>query len=174
MSIVVLFLCVILFLGACIIQNYITDSFSTYASEVKICSMEKKFENFQFTKENWILEIPKIKLKANINFGTTEEVMNEFIGHFDTTEVWRGNIGLAAHNRGYPVNFFGRLKELQIGDEIKYTTVYGTKTYRVALSTIIKDTDWSYLQETKENKLTLITCVENEPKYRRCIQAIEI
>ena len=44
----------------------------------------------------------------------------------------------------------------------------------MALATIIKDTDWSYLQETKENKLTLITCVENEPKYRRCIQAIEI
>ena len=136
--------------------------------------MENKIENLQFTNENWTLEIPKIKLKANINFGTTEEVMNKYIGHFDTTEVWSGNIGLAAHNRGYPVNYFGRLKELQIGDEIKYTTVYGTKTYRVDLSTIINDTDWSYLQETKENKLTLITCVENEPKYRRCIQAIEI
>lgn len=140
-------------------------------TELKKCIYE--IEKSQFTNEKWTLEIPKINLKANINFGTTEEVMNEFIGHFDGTEVWTGNIGLAAHNRGYPVNYFGRLKELQIGDEIKYTTVYGTKTYKVSISTIIKDTDWSYLQETKENKLTLITCVENEPGYRRCIQAIE-
>ena len=26
---------------------------------------------------------------------------------------------------------------------------------------------------TKDNKLTLITCVENQPQYRRCIQAVE-
>lgn len=147
-----------------------TTAFDEYNLQATICKIEK----LEFTNENWVLEIPKINLRANINFGTTEEVMNEFIGHFDETELWTGNIGLAAHNRGYPVNYFGRLKELQIGDEIKYTTIYGTKTYKVSISTIIKDTDWSYLQATKENKLTLITCVENEPNYRRCIQAIEI
>lgn len=139
-----------------------------------VCSTRESIEEIEFTNENWSLEIPKIDLKAVINFGTTEEVMNRFIGHFDITEVWEGNVGLAAHNRGYPVNYFGRIKELQVGDEIKYTTVYGTKTYKVTLSTIIEDTDWSYLQETKENKITLITCVENQPQYRRCIQAIEI
>lgn len=168
----ILFLLAIIIVFASIIymQTNKTTAFEEYNTKISICKMEK----VQFTNENWTLEIPTINLKANINFGTTEEVMNEFIGHFDETGVWTGNIGLAAHNRGYPVNYFGRLKELQIGDEIKYTTVYGTRTYKVAISTIIKDTDWSYLQETKDNKLTLITCVENEPKYRRCIQAIEI
>lgn len=141
---------------------------------MNICGFKYERKKLEFTNENWILEIPRINLKAKINFGTTEEVMNEFIGHFDTTGVWTGNIGLAAHNRGYPVNYFGRLKELQKGDEIKYTTIYGIKTYKVLVSTIIEDTDWSYLQETEENKLTLITCVENQPRYRRCIQAIEI
>lgn len=152
--------------------NFTTNEFSTINSIISICDFEN--ESMQFTNDNWLLEIPKINLKAKINYGTTEEVMNEFIGHFDNTEVWTGNIGLAAHNRGYPVNYFGRLKELQIGDEIKYTTLYGTRTYKVEISTIIEDTDWSYLKNTKENKLTLITCVENEPKYRRCIQAVEI
>lgn len=149
-----------------------TYALTKYNDKLSICSIGD--EKFQFTNEGWILEIPKIDLKANINFGTTNEVMNQFIGHFDTTEVWDGNIGLAAHNRGYPVNYFGRLKELQVGDEIKYTTVYGTKIYKVEIVTVIEDTDWTYLEATKENKLTLITCVENEPKYRRCIQAIEI
>ena len=146
--------------------------FKEFDFKKSICSIEPR--NLDFTNENWFLEIPKINLKANINFGTTEEIMNKFIGHFDTTEVWIGNVGLAAHNRGYPVNYFGRLKELQIGDEIIYTTVYGKRIYRVVILTIIEDTDWSYLQKTEENRLTLITCVENEPEYRRCIQAIEI
>ena len=75
---------------------------------------------------------------------------------------------------GYPVNYFGRIKELQTGDEIIYKTKDGTKKYAVTLSIIIKDTDWSYLEETNDNRITLITCVENEPTYRRCVQAKEI
>ena len=39
---------------------------------------------------------------------------------------------------------------------------------------IIENTDWTYLEDTEENTITLITCVENEPKYRRCIQGEEI
>lgn len=173
-SILVLLLYVVILIIISIMPTHKIYSFSKNASKISVCDMTQRIEKLKFTNENWILEIPKINLKANINFGTTEEVMNEFIGHFDETEVWTGNIGLAAHNRGYPVNYFGRLKELQIGDEIKYTTIYGTKTYKVETKTIIEDTDWSYLQKTEDNKITLITCVENQPKYRRCIQAIEI
>ena len=140
------------------------------------CIIGKRVFNEEefFTNENWILEIPKIGLKAKINYGTTKKVMNKYIGHFDNTKLWSGNIGLAAHNRGYPVNYFKRLKELQIGDEINYTTVFGTKTYKVEVVTVIEDTDWSYLEDTQDNRITLITCVENKPNYRRCIQGIEI
>ena len=75
---------------------------------------------------------------------------------------------------GYPVNYFGKLKELQIGDEIIYTTKYGTRKYEINIKTIIEDTDWSYLRNTEDNRITLITCVENKPNLRRCIQGIEI
>ena len=99
--------------------------------------------------------------------------MNEYIGHFQNTSLWNGNIGLAAHNRGYPVNYFGRIKELTIGDEVIYRCPNGERKYEVELITVISDTDWHYLQLSQENKITLITCVENRPNYRRCIQAIE-
>ena len=46
--------------------------------------------------------------------------------------------------------------------------------YRIFNLEIIKDTDWSKLQKSEENKITLITCVENQPEYRRCVQGIEI
>jgi len=75
---------------------------------------------------------------------------------------------------GYPVNYFGKIKELELGHEIIYKTKYGTRKYVVDVKTIIKDTDWSYLKNTKDNRITLITCVENKPQLRRCIQAKEI
>lgn len=43
------------------------------------------------------------------------------------------------------------------------------KEYIVTDNLIIEDTDWTYLENTQENKITLITCVENEQNYRRCV-----
>lgn len=125
-------------------------------------------------KENiWKLEIPKIGLVANIAEGTSGEILNVYIGHFEETQKKDGNIGLAAHNRGYPVNYFNRLKELEVGDEIIYTYLGKSQKYEVIQSSIIEDTNWKVLENTGDNRLTLITCVENEPTLRRCVQAIE-
>ena len=132
-------------------------------------------ENSQIaTKENnWKIKITQISLEASISEGTGKEVMDKYVGHFEETSKKSGNIGLAAHNRGYAVNYFARIKELKEGDEIIYKYNDFEKTYIVIENKIIKDTDWEDLEETEENKITLITCVENEPEYRRCIQGIE-
>lgn len=139
-------------------------------------SKEKESEETkeEYEKDIWQVEIPKISLIAPISEGTSQEVMLEFVGHFESTSKWNGNVGLAAHNRGYPINYFSKLKELKNGDKIIYKTQYGTKTYSIKTIKIIEDTDWSYLQKTKENKITLITCVENKPSQRLCVQGIEI
>ena len=122
----------------------------------------------------WEIEIPKINLQAKIADGTTDNILNQFVGHFNETPRENGNVALAAHNRGYSVNYFERLKELEIGDEIIYTYKKTKRKYTVVLKSIIKDTEWKNLENTEENRITLITCVENEPEYRRCIQGIEI
>ena len=143
--------------------------------EIPALSEKPKEELQETVEENiWKIEIPKIQLLANINEGTTQAVMAKAVGHFEHTSIWEGNVGLIAHNRGYQMNFFEHLKELQLGDIILYHTSLGTKEYKVMQSIIIQDTDWSYLEPSNENKITLITCVENEPEYRRCIQGIEI
>lgn len=122
---------------------------------------------------NWKITIPQISLEAEISEGTRKEVMDKFVGHFEETTKTSGNVGLAAHNRGYPINYFADIKKLKEGDEIIYKYFEFEKTYLVTENKIIKDIDWEPLENTKENKITLITCVENEPEYRRCIQAIE-
>jgi len=119
----------------------------------------------------WTLSIDSINLLADISRGTTEAVLNKYIGHFDETNIFNGNVGLAAHNRGYPVNYFKDLDKLKIGDVIDYRIDDFVKHYKVKSFNIIKDTDWTYLEDTNEDILTLITCVKNKPEYRLCVQA---
>ena len=170
-----------------IIFGVIQLFFSNYDTFTKKSSLKADFEventiqettkdeNIEKTEERdiWYIEIPKINLKADIREGTTKEIMEDYIGHFEETKKEEGNVGLAAHNRGYKNNYFERLKELKEGDSIFYNYHGQIKEYLVIKHVIIKDTDWSYLEETEDNKITLITCVENEPEYRRCIQGEE-
>lgn len=122
----------------------------------------------------WSLKIPKINLKALISEGTEDEVLCNYIGHFSNTGILNGNIGLAAHNRGYEKNFFKDLKELEINDEIIYEYKNNKKIYKINKIEEINSDDWSLLNISRENKITLITCIENEPDKRLCVQAVEI
>lgn len=153
--------------------NQETEEKTEEKTENKNNLPQNNTEQGQKIKENWKVIIPKISLEAEICEGTSNEVMNEYVGHFEETSTKSGNIGLAAHNRGYVVNYFQNIKKLREGDEIIYKYYDFEKTYIVSRNIIITDEDWSYLQQTEENAITLITCVENEPYYRRCVQAIE-
>ena len=125
------------------------------------------------TLDNWYIQIDKIALKAPIQEGTSQKILEDYVAHFEESSKNLGNICLAAHNRGYKNNYFANLKKLKEGDIINYYYNGNVRTYTVSKQIIVEDTDWSYLENTEENTLTLITCVENEPSYRRCIQATE-
>lgn len=131
-------------------------------------------ENMKINQSKWIIEIPKINLLAPIKEGTSQEVLADAVGHFEESEKYEGNVALAGHNRGYNCDFFGEIKKLKNGDKIIYYTDEGRKEYEVVLNKIIHQTDWTYIENTEDNRITLITCVENMHEYRRCIQAVEI
>lgn len=153
------------------ISNIISDKFEEKDNKN---AEETNVEKQPLDLGNWYIEIPTINLKAPIAEGTDNETLNTKVGHFEETDLLEGNVGLAAHNRGYEYNFFENLKKLKIEDEIIYTYENMKKTYKVEKIEIIENTDWSYLEKTDENKITLITCIENEPLYRRCVQAVEL
>ena len=121
-----------------------------------------------------ILSIEKIGLKATVREGTSNEVLNQYIGHIEETATYDGNIGLAAHNGGGDFAFFARINELEEGDIIRYQTKFYTREYKVDNIQAIYETDWSLLQTTKENRLTLITCITDKRNQRLCVQATEI
>ncbi len=119
-----------------------------------------------------VLHIPEIDLKVTAYDGDTFTAMQKGIGHIASTSCWNGNIALVGHNRGVS-DYFGKLKKLEAGGEMTYETKLGKRTYVVQSVTKIKDTDWSKLQYTSDNRLTLITCVENVGDMRLCVQAVE-
>lgn len=119
------------------------------------------------------ISIPAIGIKNYYLWeGETTASMKKGLGHFSDTSVWNGNVAVCGHNRGATYTI-GDIKDLEIGDTITYTTSEGTRTYKVETVTKISSSDWSYLQPTSDNRLTLITCVANDSSSRWCVQAVQ-
>ena len=159
--------------------------FCTYdksKADINKIKTEKELENVIYSNEKNVFDddiianliIEKIGLRAPVKLGSSSEILKQYIGHIENTPMYDGNIGLAAHNRGYEYSYFARLNELEEGDKIIYKTEYGERSYIVDNRKIILETDWSLFEDTKENKLTMITCITNKPNQRLCVQATEI
>ena len=120
------------------------------------------------------LTIPDILLdNAPIRESVELSTLSQTIGHFPSTAIYNGNVGLASHNSGNQGDFFKNLKNIKIGSEIFYQTKYGTKRYVVTVKEAINEEDWSYLKETDDNRITLITCIKGQKEKRLCVQAVE-
>lgn len=118
------------------------------------------------------LTIPSIGLDKYVYEGTSQSNMARGIAHFDCTSGFTGNIGLAGHNRSaYNHAAFQKLKDVQLGDVVTYTTAYGTATYVVSNITTCATTDTSGLQQDGTNKLTMYTCQMNQPEVKLCVVA---
>lgn len=160
---------------------YMTSEHEYDLIPVEEIETDEEYVNVKYDKEEvatdesilGILLIEKISLKAPIKDGSTEEILSKYVGHISGTSKYDGNIGLAAHNRGTKYAYFARINELEKGDKIIYRTKFNTRTYIVNKKKVIYDTDWSNLKNTKENLITLITCIKDKPNQRLCVQAIE-
>ena len=119
------------------------------------------------------LKIPSLGINMKVWEGETSTSMSKGLGHYSSTSAWDGNVAVCGHNRGsrYAI---GDIKDMGEGDLITYTTIYGTRTYAVTSVEIIASNDWSSLQATSDNRITLTTCLANNTKKRVCVQAVQI
>ena len=173
---ITIILCLVIYFLVSNTSNTPLEEMASIISNIELKKEEEKENQEKLSVDigNWYIEIPTINLIAPIAEGTDRETLNTKVGHFEETAIENGNIGLAAHNRGYEFNYFENLKNIKKDDKIIYTHENYKNEYIIEKIEIIENTDWSYLEEDIENKITLITCIENEPKYRRCVQAVSI
>lgn len=142
----------------------------------KYISINNQNLNIEKVKDvSWYISIPKINLdRAVIEEGITDDILNKSIGHFDDTDIYDGNVCLAAHNRGNKVNYFENLNSLQVGDNVYYNCKYGSRIYEIESINIIDVYDFSCIEKVdNKNVITLITCVENNPNKRLCVRGVE-
>ena len=118
------------------------------------------------------IKIPSLGINMKVWEGETNESMAKGIAHYSSTTAWDGNAAFCAHNRGSKYSI-GAIKDLKIGDTITYTTIYGTRTYEVSYVGTISSTDWSRLQATADNRITITTCLADQPSKRVVVQGIE-
>ncbi len=107
--------------------------------------------------------------KAPIADGTDDKIIGKYVGHFENTSYLDGNVCLCSHNRGSKAAFFGNLKNARNGMEIEYITKYETKKYIISEIKEIEETDLTVLNSTEDDRITLITCVENQRNLRLCV-----
>lgn len=88
------------------IQVLKNNSESEYQNEIAVQEIENNTDTTEndieevLASENiWQIEIPKINLVAEISEGTSNQVIDKYVGHFENTSIWEGNVGLASHNR---------------------------------------------------------------------------
>ena len=118
-----------------------------------------------------VSQIDKIDFNGLVYEGTDLDTLKIGVGHFSSSPFFDGNVCLAAHNTS---SFWARLKDLEYDDSIKYISFLGTREYKVSNILQINETDFSLLENTDENIITLITCVKNNRPKRLCVQATEI
>ncbi len=65
-----------------------------------------------------------------------------------------GHIGIAGHRDG----FFRALKDAQVGEVLILQTINGEKRFQIDELLIVEPDDSHYLQDTVEQRLTVVTC----------------
>lgn len=122
------------------------------------------------------IEIPKIKLETYILSETSKESLDVSVTKFygpDINDV--GNFCIVGHHYNKPT-MFGRLKDIECGDIIKITDIYGQYvTYSVYdIYKVDPDEIECLNQETNgEREITLITCTATALK-RLVVKAVEV
>lgn len=103
-----------------------------------------------------MLDVPRLKLSTPVIQGDDEDTLKRAVGHLpDTPLPWeKGNSAIAGHRDG----LFRPLKDVKIGDEIRFRNTRDEYIYKVTKTTIVEPDDVSVLQARAQNAITLITC----------------
>lgn len=107
-----------------------------------------------------LMLIPKINLKVAIGEGIDMETLKYAVGHFPGTAKpgEKGNFCVAGH-RSYTYNeYFNKLDEVKIGDEVIIRTIKAEFKYKVYEVKVVEPSEVSVLDSTDDATLTLVTC----------------
>lgn len=143
------------------------DPFSTGTVEDE--GYQTYMDTLNLTRVNGIdgvmgyISIPKIDVDLPIFHGTSDEVLNQGIGHMVGTSLPIGGAGthsvLTGHTGLPDRKLFTDLTKLEIGDQFIITILDEKLAYQIDDISVIEPTDTSWFTiEPDQDKVTLFTC----------------
>jgi sortase A len=120
------------------------------------------------------IEIPRLGLNVPLLSGITDTVLDRGPGHWPGTALpgQVGNVVVAGHRVSH-TRPFRYIDQLQIGDEIIYTTAAGRFRYRVSETFIVTPQQVEIVRQSDAYETTLFAChPPGSIKYRYVVRAV--
>jgi sortase A len=102
------------------------------------------------------LQVPRLGLDAIVVQGDSTADLRRAVGHLSESAIpgeW-GNVALVGHRD----TFFRPLRDIRLGDEIKFKTRERSFEYVVEAIEVVAPTDIRVLETSTGHDLTLVTC----------------
>ena len=102
------------------------------------------------------IQVPRLGLNAIVVQGDSAANLRRAVGHLPKSALpgeW-GNVALAGHRD----TFFRTLRDIRLGDEIKFKTRERSFEYLVESIEVVAPTDIRVLKSSTGHDLTLLTC----------------
>ena len=114
-------------------------------------------------RENPVVEITALHIKAPVLEGTENEILAKGTGHFPGTgEVGSGNYCIAGHSSVLYKEYFNNLKHVEDGMEIRlYNVEKDCYTYTVTEHFIVEPNEVWILDDFGDDRVTLVTCTDD-------------
>ena len=95
------------------------------------------------------LEIPRLNMSVMVMEGDRDKILRLGAGHLPGTPM-----AIAGHRD----SFFRPLKDIKLNDKIVFTTPEGSHEYHVVSTQIVGPKDTWVLENSSDDRMTLITC----------------
>lgn len=117
----------------------------------------------QLMKENMVISIPELHIKAPVLEGTDNEVLKQAVGHFpETGTPGHGNCCIAGHSSVLYKEYFNQIKNVQMGMTIYLYDVQKREyAYRVTEYHIVEPNEVWVLNDFGDDRVTIVTCTDD-------------
>ena len=128
-----------------------------------IRKLHREYQKQKLMRENPVVEIADLRIKAPILEGTDNDTLSKAAGHFiGTGELGKGNYCIAGHSSTLYKEYFNNLKNIEIGMKI---TLYDIKKdsyeYTVKETFIVEPSETWILNDFGDDRVTIITCTDD-------------
>lgn len=123
----------------------------------------REIQKQKLLRENVVVEISDINIKAPVLEGTDNEILSKAAGHFiGTGEVGSGNYCIAGHSSTIYKEYFNNLKNIELGMQISlYDKEKKCYTYTVTENFIVEPNEIWVLNDFEDDRITIVTCTDD-------------